>query len=80
MRRSPSTVKKVNLTRVMKAVQATGRDIACVEVSPDGLIVIVLVRTDARSQVDSALHNGNAVVADDLDRELAKFNAHHDND
>jgi hypothetical protein len=83
--RRPSTFKRADLTRATKAVQAAGLGIARVEVSRDGLIVIVpgqpgTVRSDARDQVDSAPGNGNAVLANDLDRELAEFNARHDQD
>lgn len=84
--RRPSTFKKADLTRATKAVQAAGLEIIRVEISRDGLIVIVpgqsggTVRADARDGADSAPHNTNAVLANDLDRELAEFNAQHDQD
>jgi hypothetical protein len=84
--RRPSTFKKADLIRATKAVQAAGLDIARVEVSRDGLIVIVpgqrgwSVRSDARDRVDGAPRNGDVILANDLDRELAEFNAQHDKD
>jgi hypothetical protein len=81
-----SNFKKADLTRAMKAVQAAGRDIARVEISRDGLIVIVprgpggTVGPDTRGPVDDPPLCGNAVPANDLDRELAEFSAQHDQD
>jgi hypothetical protein len=86
MRRA-STFKKADVTRVTKAVQATGLDIARVEVNRDGVIVIVLgqpdrvcnpIQPNARDQVYNEPRNGIAVPADDLDRELAEFKARHE--
>ena len=39
--RRPSTFKKSDVVRIMNAVQATGLEVARVEVRADGLIVVV---------------------------------------
>jgi hypothetical protein len=72
--RRPCTFKKADVTRAMRAVQAAGHDVDRVEISRDGVIVVVpgqpggAVQPRARDQVDNAPRNGSAVLADDLDR------------
>ena len=84
--RRPCTFKKADAIRAMRAVREAGLHIVHVEIGRDGLIVIVLgqpggaVRSDAPDQGDRASDNGNAVLANDLDRELAEFKAQHDKD
>jgi hypothetical protein len=84
--RRPSNFKRADLTRAVKAFQAAGQDIARVEISRDGLIAIVpsqrggTAGPHTRVQMDNAIVSGNAVVDNDLHRELAEFNAHHESD
>lgn len=78
----PSTFKKADLTRATKAVQAAGFDIARWEVSRDGVIIIVARQRGAGCSPvqNDEPPNGSAGPAVDLDRELAEFNARHDQD
>jgi hypothetical protein len=65
MARAPSTFRQRDVTKAVKAVTAAGVGIARVEIDKAGKIVIV---------------TGKPAVAglqDDLDRELAEFEAHH---
>jgi hypothetical protein len=84
--RRPCTFKKADVTRAARAVQAAGLHIARVEVSRDGVIVIVPDQPGGAAQplapgpAGNPPRNGGAVVADDLDRELANFDAQHDQD
>ena len=61
MARSPSTFRQQDVTRAVKALAAAGVSIARVEISRDGKIVLVPLRP--------------AGPQDDLDRELAEFEA-----
>jgi hypothetical protein len=65
MPRAPSTFRQQDVTRAVKAVSAAGVHIARVEIGRDGTIVVV-TRQPATSQQD------------DLDQELAEFEARHD--
>jgi hypothetical protein len=64
MPRAPSTFRQQDVTRAVKAVSAAGVHIARVEIGRDGTIVVV-TRQPATSQQD------------DLDQELAEFEARH---
>jgi hypothetical protein len=62
MGRAPSTFRQQDVTRAVKAVAAAGVDIARVEIGRDGRIVVVAQQSATSQQ-------------DDLDRELAEFEA-----
>ncbi len=64
MARASSTFRKRDVTRAVRAVTAAGVHIARVEIGKDGKIVVV-TQQPAPSQQD------------DLDRELAEFEASH---
>ena len=64
MARAPSTFRQADVTRVVKAVRSAGVDIVRVELTKDGKIVIVTGKAQP-------------AVQDDLDRELAEFEARH---
>jgi hypothetical protein len=64
MARAPSTFRRQDVTRAVKAVTAAGVDIARVEIARDGRIIIVTAEAQP-------------AVQDDLDRELEEFNARH---
>jgi hypothetical protein len=68
MARASSTFRQQDVTRALKAVTAAGVDIARIEIDKAGKIVIVT--TNEESQ-------GGPAVQDDLDRELAAFEARH---
>ena len=63
MARVSSTFRQQDVTRAVKAVTAAGVDIARVEITKDGKIVIVTA--------------AEAAVPSDLDRELEEFRARH---
>jgi hypothetical protein len=64
MARAPSTFRQADVTRAIRAARAGGVDIGRVEIARDGRIVIIA--------------SGHPVVQDDdLDRELAEFEARH---
>ena len=64
--RGPCRFKKTDLTRAAKAVQAAGLEVARVEVSRDGVIVVIPGKlSDGATEAnewDEVLH-GNASVA-----------------
>jgi hypothetical protein len=62
MSRGQQTFKQSDVTRAVKAVAKAGLPVGRVEITPDGKIVI-------RTGTDTA------VLRDDLDRELAEFEA-----
>ena len=64
MARAPSTFRQVDVTKAVKAVRSAGVDIVRVELTKDGKIVIVT-------------GEAQPAVQDDLDRELAEFEARH---
>ena len=64
MARTPSTFRQQDVTKAVKAVAAAGVDIARVEIGRDGRIVVVEQQSATSQQ-------------DDLDRELAEFEARH---
>jgi hypothetical protein len=65
MARTPSTFRQQDVTRAIRAAIAAGVDIARVEIARDGRIVIVTAEAQP------------AARDDDLDRELAEFEARH---
>jgi hypothetical protein len=67
MARSPSTFRQLDVTRAVKAVTAAGVHIARVEIDNSGKIVIVAGK----------LQEAAPSSHDDLDRELAEFEARH---
>jgi hypothetical protein len=67
MARAPSTFRQADVTKAVKAVRSAGVDIVRVELTKDGRIVIVT-------------GEANPAVQDDLDRELAEFEARHGED
>ena len=67
MARAPSTFRQKDVTRAVKAVTAAGVHIARIEIDKAGKIVIV-----ADKSQEAALGS-----QDDLDRELAEFEARH---
>ena len=69
--RRPSTFKKTDLTRATKAVLAAGVGVARVQVDRQGTITIVPGEPPTGSGA------GIGVPPDDLDRELADFEARH---
>jgi hypothetical protein len=85
--RRPSTFKKADLVRATKALRAAGLGIARVAFSRDGFVIVPgqpggdcnPVQPVASDPVYNDLSNGTS-PADDLDRELAEFNARHDQD
>ena len=64
MARAPSTFRQRDVTRAVKAVTAAGVHIARIEIGRDGTIVLVTRQPGTSPQ-------------DDLDQELAEFEAHH---
>jgi hypothetical protein len=67
MARGPSTFRQQDVTRAVRATVAAGIEVQRVEIASDGRIIIV-----AGSPVASTSPCG-----DDLDRELAEFEARH---
>jgi ssDNA-binding replication factor A large subunit len=67
MARAPSTFRQTDVTKAVKAVRSAGVNIVRVELTKDGRIVIVTGEADPAAQ-------------DDLDRELAEFEARHGED
>jgi hypothetical protein len=65
--RRPCLFKKGDVTRAVKAVLATGLEIAQVEIGKDGGINLVLGKPEGQT----------AALSNNLDRELAEFNAQH---
>jgi hypothetical protein len=64
MPRAPSTFRQQDVTRAVKAVAAAGVHIARVEIDRAGKIVVVTRQSPTSQQ-------------DDLDQELAEFEARH---
>jgi hypothetical protein len=67
MARPPTTFRQADVAKAVKAVRSAGVDIVRVELTKDGRIVIVT------AEAHPAVH-------DDLDRELAEFEARHGED
>lgn len=66
--RSPRAFRQRDIARAVKAVQSTGVGVARVEIGSDGKISILTGKP-----VDASTASGQ----DDLDRELAEFEARH---
>jgi hypothetical protein len=64
MARAPSTFRRQDVTRAVKAVAAAGVHIARVEIDRAGKIVVVTQQSSTSQQ-------------NDLDQELAEFEARH---
>jgi hypothetical protein len=67
MARGPSTFKQRDVTAAVRAVVAASVEVVRVEVASDGRIVVVTGKA-----AEQSTHPGN-----DLDRELAEFEARH---
>ena len=65
--RRPCLFKERDVTRATKAVLAAGLDVARIEIAKDGAIVVVPGKPEGQA----------AASSDDLDRELAQFEAQH---
>jgi hypothetical protein len=65
--RRPCLFKERDVTRAAKAVLAAGLEIARVEIGKDGGIIVVPGKPEGQA----------AALSDDLDHELAEFNAQH---
>jgi hypothetical protein len=64
MSRAPSTFRQQDVTRALRAAAAAGVDIARIEIDKAGKITIIAA-------------SGAAEPANDLDRELAEWEARH---
>jgi hypothetical protein len=64
MARLPLSFRQADVTRAVKAVAAAGVGIARIEIGRDGKIVLITLQSATGPQ-------------DDLDRELAEFEARH---
>jgi hypothetical protein len=64
MARAPANFRQADVTRALRAAKAAGVDIARIEIAKDGRIVIIAA-------------GDRLVPQDDLDRELAAFQARH---
>jgi hypothetical protein len=67
MPRSPCSFRETDVRRAIKATRSSGIEIARVEIDKNGKIVVVTAKA-----VDQASR-----PSDDLDQELAEFEAHH---
>jgi len=67
MARAPSTFRQADVTRAIRAAAAAGVSIARVEIDNSGKIVIVIGKPREFA----------GAPQDDLDRELAEFEARH---
>ncbi len=80
--RRPSTFKKGDLVRLVHAVQAAGLSVRRVEVRPDGGMIVVV--PGGPGEVDNTAEANRwadpTQELDELDVELAEFNARHDQD
>jgi hypothetical protein len=80
MTRRPCTFRKSDVTRAAKAVQAAGLEVDFFEFSRDGFRLASRNPVQPNPRVDRGQRDGSAVPVDDLDHELAEFNARHDQD
>lgn len=70
MSRGSSTFRKTDVSRLIHAATKAGMNVARVEVGKDGIIAVVT----GTSRADEV------VLSDDLDNELAEFEARHGQD
>jgi hypothetical protein len=65
MARGPCTFKQTDVTRAVRAVREAGAEVRGIEFCPDGRFKVLVTA------------NASASPADDLDNELAEFEARH---
>ena len=68
MNRAPSIFRQQDLTKAIRGATKAGVDIARIEIAKDGRIVLVVGNSQDQTIV---------TPQDDLDRELAEFEARH---
>jgi hypothetical protein len=71
MSRGPQSFKQGDVTKAIKAAMAAGLPVGRVEISPDGRIILVADKPEPEQ------NSGVISDGDDLDRELADFEARH---
>lgn len=73
MSRGPQTFKQGDVTKAIKAAVKAGLPVGRVEISPEGRIILVAGKAEQEQNSKAAA----PPVNDDLDRELADFEARH---
>lgn len=68
MNRRPCTFKQLDVTRALRGAKAAGMDITQIEIGKDGKIVLFTGKPGERNA---------DIPRDELDRELAEFEARH---
>ena len=67
MTRRPCTFRQTDVTRALKGAEAAGVEVNRIEIDQDGKIVLVTGTNSSEIEIPR----------DDLDHELAEFEAHH---